>query len=243
MMLDRLAPSAHGPLPADQRDDRARAFTRAFRHSRRVRRLRVAVPVVATLAFGALVFAHWFDPLRHLGLPISIGALSINGSTVTMELPRLTGYTTDNRFYRVAATRAQHDITRPNLIGLSAIDAEMELAGGATARILSSAGTLDTQTNLVVLTERITVSTSDGQRASASHVVIDTRAGTIVSNQPVELVSPRGNLAADRMNISENGRVIVLEGRVRGDFTPEPPDPNARFEPDTRPPVPPVPAP
>lgn len=226
-MLDRLTLSSPGTA-AEVSDRREAEFRKAYRHSRRVRRLRIVAPVVAVVAFSAMIFASWFDPLRHLGLPIAIGALSINGSKVTMEFPRLTGYTRDNRFYRVAATRAVHDITEPHKIGLSAIEAEMELAGGATARVSSSAGRLDAQANIVELTEAISVTTSDGQRAKASHVVIDMRAGTIVSNKPVELVSPRGDLAGDRLEIRDNGRVILLEGRVRGSFTPEPPDPAAR---------------
>lgn len=204
---------------------REKLFKAAYRHSRRVRRLRVLVPVAAVLLAALVGLVSWWDPLKALNLPVSISGLSMSGSRVTMEAPRLTGYTNDNRFYRVSATRAEHDITQTNVVALSAIDAEMELEGGAKARIISPAGVLDTKTGTVELNQRVQVSTTSGQRGELGHALVDTRAGTIRSNGPVALASPRGELFADTMAISDNGKVIVLEGRVRGNFMPEPPDP------------------
>jgi lipopolysaccharide export system protein LptC len=204
---------------------REEAFKAAYRHSRLVRRLRIAVPVTAVLIGALVAFVSWWDPLRLLNLPVSIGAVSISGSKVTMEAPRLTGYTNDNRFYRVTATRAQHDITNSNVVDLSAIDAEMEMEGGSTARVVSSSGVLDTKSGVVKLTSAVTVTTSNGQEGHVGSAVVDTRAGTIAADGPVHLSSPRGQIASDRMTISDNGKVIVLEGTVRGNFMPEPPDP------------------
>jgi lipopolysaccharide export system protein LptC len=221
--IDDLGGSAAGG--GSRVDGREEAFKAAFKHSRRVRRLRVLVPTLAILLFSAVVFISWWDPLKALNLPVSIGSISMSGSKVTMEAPRLTGYTNDNRFYRVTATRAEHDITQSHIVALSAIDAEMELEGGGTARVISSAGVLDTKTGRVELNQEVSVTTTNGQNGRAGHALVDTRAGTIVSNGPVEMASPRGVLFSDRMQISENGKVIVLEGRVRGNFMPEPPDP------------------
>lgn len=205
--------------------DREAAFKRAYRHSKRVRRLRVLVPMVAVGLFSLVVFISWWDPLKALNLPVSIGSISMSGSKVTMEAPRLTGYTTDNRFYRVAATRAQHDITQSHIVSLSAIDAELEMEGGGTARVVAPAGVLDTKSGRVELNSDVSVTTSNGQVGKVGHALVDTRAGTIQSNGPVALSSPRGELFSDRMDIRDNGKVIVLEGRVRGNFMPEPPDP------------------
>jgi hypothetical protein len=69
---------------------RAEAFRQAYRHSRRVRQLRVVVPIAAVGIFGLVVFVSWWDPLKSLNLPISMGSLSMSGSRVTMEAPRRT---------------------------------------------------------------------------------------------------------------------------------------------------------
>lgn len=223
--IEDIGGSIGGGRAQDAEADREAAFARAYRHSRRVRRLRVAVPIVTIGLFSLVVFISWWDPLKALNLPVSIGSISMSGSKVTMEAPRLTGYTTDNRFYRVAATRAEHDITQSHIVALSAIDAEMEMEGGGTARVISPAGVLDTKTGRVELNQEVSVTTSNGQSGKVGHALIDTRGGTIQSNGPVALASPRGELFSERMDIRDNGKVIVLEGRVRGNFMPEPPDP------------------
>lgn len=225
-MAARRLDDGDGPAAgAVDRRDREAAFRAAYRHSRRVRRLRVLVPVAAILLFSSVVFISWWDPLKALNLPVSIGAISMSGSKVTMEAPRLTGYTADNRFYRVNAARAEHDITRANIVTLSAIDAEMQMEGGGAARIHASAGVLDTKTGEVELDRDVRISTTDGQSGRLGHARVDTRGGTVTSKGPVQLTSPRGEISSDSLRISDNGKVIVLEGTVRGSFMPEPPDP------------------
>ncbi len=156
-----------GVGPADTARREA-AFRVAYRHSRRVRRLRVLVPVAAALIFSGVVAISWWDPLKALNLPVSVGAISLSGSKVTMEAPRLTGYTNDNRFYRVIAEKAEHDVTQTHLVALTAIDSEMQLEGGGTARVVSSSGLLDTKTGLIELTENVNVTTSEGSGASSA---------------------------------------------------------------------------
>lgn len=226
-MAGRRTDEWNGATPGSKggRVEREAAFGVAFRHSKRVRRMRVLVPILAVVVVCAVGFVSWWDPLKALNLPVSVAAVSMSGSKVTMEAPRLTGYTTDNRFYRVTATRAEHDITRANVVALTAIDSEMQLEGGGTARVISATGMLDTKTGRVELNQDVTVTTSNGQSGQLGHALIDTRAGTIGSNGPVKLSSPRGVIVSERMQISDNGKVIVLEGTVRGNFTPEPPDP------------------
>lgn len=223
--IDDMA-GASGGAANRSAHDREEAFKTAFRHSRQVRRLRVLVPTAAILLFSLVVAISWWDPLKALNLPISIGSISVSGSKVTMEAPRLTGYTNDNRFYRVSAVRAEHEVTRSHIVALSAIDAEMEMEGGGVARVMSPAGVLDTKSGRIELNEDVRVTTTNGQSGRVGHALVDTRAGTIHSNGPVTLTSPRGELFADGMDISQNGKVIVLEGRVRGNFMPEPPDPS-----------------
>ena len=46
------------------RSDRERTFQSALRHSRRVRMLRIAIPVGAAIVLLVLVLAIWLNPLR-----------------------------------------------------------------------------------------------------------------------------------------------------------------------------------
>ena len=85
-----------------------------MRHSRRVRMLRVVLPVAIVLLLGVITLVAWLDPLRILvRLPIDAGNLVISGTKITMEAPKLSGYTRNSRWYELSAQfgRAGHHQT------------------------------------------------------------------------------------------------------------------------------------
>ena len=76
------------------RGDSDRAFRAARRHSRAVRILRVAIPIVVILGVTGIFLIVYFNPLRMLAkLPIDIGNLVVAGTKITMEKPHLSGFT------------------------------------------------------------------------------------------------------------------------------------------------------
>ena len=76
-------------------------FAGAARHSRMVRMLRIAVPVIVILAMTAIVAVSIFNPFRMLlpKLPIDMENLVVSGTKITMESPHMSGYTPDRRPY------------------------------------------------------------------------------------------------------------------------------------------------
>jgi lipopolysaccharide export system protein LptC len=69
-----------------------RAFRVAARHSRRVRKLRVAIPATIVFILTATILVSWLDPLKVLvKLPIDSGKIVISGTKITMEAPKLSG--------------------------------------------------------------------------------------------------------------------------------------------------------
>ena len=103
------------------RADPAR-FRAAVRHSRLVRLLRTAIPIVIALVFALLIVAAYFNPFRVLArLPIDPGKIVLSGTRITMELPRVAGYTKDARPYEVTAKAASQDITKPDIVDLQEI--------------------------------------------------------------------------------------------------------------------------
>ena len=97
---------------AARNNDGDRQFRAATRHSRRVRVLRWAIPLSILAMFGMIIFATWFNPLRMLAkLPIDPGKLLISGTKITMEAPKLAGFTRDARPY---ALHYLHDFLKRN---------------------------------------------------------------------------------------------------------------------------------
>src|SRR5262245_35994071 len=112
---------------ASSRPDNQKIFFRAQRHSRRVRVLRVALPVMSVAALGAISLLSWLDPMRILTrLPTADGQLVISGTKITMSSPRLAGFSKDARPYELSARAAAQDITNPDLVELTDIYAKIE---------------------------------------------------------------------------------------------------------------------
>ena len=99
------------------RGDSERAFRVARRHSRLVRILRVAIPLAVVAGLTAITLVTYYNPLRVLNkLPIDISNLVVSGSKVTMEQPRLSGFTKDARAYEFTADAAAQDLTKPDIV-------------------------------------------------------------------------------------------------------------------------------
>ena len=71
----------------------------------------------------------WIDPLKVLArFPLDAGKLVINGTKITMEAPKLSGYTREQRWYEMNAKAAAQDVTKPDLVELSEVRAKIETA-------------------------------------------------------------------------------------------------------------------
>src|SRR5918992_1895225 len=143
---------------ASHRSDQARRFRAAARHSRRVRLLRIGLPVATVLGCLVLALVSWFNPLRMLTtLPVSIGDVVVSGTKIKMENPKLSGFTRDSRRYDVAAGAAAQDVTRPGVIELQDISALLEMQDKATMRLVAQNGLFDTKKENLRLERNIVV--------------------------------------------------------------------------------------
>jgi lipopolysaccharide export system protein LptC len=202
--------SASGPR------DLARLIRVARRHSARVRLMRIGVPAGAVAAAVLLSLLTWLNPLRALPeLPaVSAGRLVVSGTKITMEAPKLTGYTQDNRAYNFTAEAAAQDITNPTVLELSGIRARIELQGKGTVEVTAVSGLYNTKSELLTLTQYVHLMTSDGYEGHLTEASIDVRKGLIVSEKPVEVSMPNGKLDAKRMEIVDNGTLMRFDGGI-----------------------------
>jgi len=122
------------------RRDAERLYAAAVRHSRLVRVLRIGVPAVLAGAVLLTVGANYMPTIGPLRLPGEIGKLVIKGTKVTMQAPRLTGYTGDSRPYEFTASSADQDITKPDLMELHQIQAKIELEDKRMVNLTGNSG-------------------------------------------------------------------------------------------------------
>jgi lipopolysaccharide export system protein LptC len=197
---------------ATGRIDGERMFRAALRHSRFVRALRVTIPVGLVVGgAAAIVVATWLDPLRALArLPVNLGGLVVSGTKITMQAPRLAGFTRDQRSYVVVARAAAQDVTNPDLLELQDINATMEVQDGQF-KVVARAGLYNNKTEMLTLQQNIVV-TSSAYEAYLSEALVNVRTSHIISERPVEVKMQQGTINANRLEVL--GDVIRFERGV-----------------------------
>jgi lipopolysaccharide export system protein LptC len=195
------------------------AFRSAARHSSRVRVLRAVVPAAVVIVVTAAALASWFNPLRLIKLPHMAGTLGISGTRVTMQLPRLSGFTRDSRAYELTAQTADQDITRPDAVELKGIAAKVQMQDQTTVEMSAAAGLYNTKADTVLLHENVHLKSSSGYEARLTEALIDMRSGHVISQRPVEVKLLNGILNAQGVEVIESGNLIRFDGGVVMDMT------------------------
>jgi lipopolysaccharide export system protein LptC len=205
--------AASAPVAAfPDRHQRRLAFQAVRRHSRRVRRLRVLLP----LAGGLVVLA--LGVVTRLGLPadldLSMARLSVTRNSIIMDHPHLTGFDADKREYSVEAARAIQALTRPDQVRLEEIRATVTVAGQGTATIRAASGDYDNAATTLKLTGGIAVDSSQGYALTMQDADIDLRNGTMRSANPVTISYQDSRTSGQSISVTEGGQNIALEGGV-----------------------------
>jgi lipopolysaccharide export system protein LptC len=191
------------------RNDFERGYRAALTHSRHVRLLRIGVPAGIAAILITVVVMNYLPPIGGFRLPGELGKLVIHGTKITMQAPRLTGFTNDSRAYEFAADSAAQDMTKPDLIELQTLHAKMQMEDKSTVDMAAISGLYNVKTEILTLNENIELHSSTGYEGHLTQAVIDVKKGTVVSDKPVQVTMLNGSLLnAQHLDISENGSVL-----------------------------------
>lgn len=210
------------PVLKTARAEVERTVRSAGRHSRMVRVLRVAIPLLVVFGFGGYLLFSYINPLRVLEkLPDVSGKLAVQGSKITMEAPRIAGITRDKRAYELTAETAIQDIAKPDVVELQNLRAKMEMQEADVVVVTAKSGTYNTKGDSVILREHIIVTSGQGYNAKLREAVVDMKKGNVVSSQPVEIKMPTGVLTANGMEVVDSGDVVRFTGGIVLNLEPE----------------------
>jgi lipopolysaccharide export system protein LptC len=197
------------------RGDAERAFRAARRHSRLVRVLRIALPLAVAVGLTGVTLVTYFNPLRMLAkLPIDVDNLVVSGTKITMEQPRMSGFTHDARAYELTATAAAQDLTKPDIVELHNLHAKLQMQDKTTMEMSAATGIYDTKVESLKLDKNILLSSSTGYHGKLSEATIDIPKGHVVSTHPVELKMLQGTLNANGLEVINSGELIRFAGGV-----------------------------
>lgn len=197
------------------RRDGTKVFRRAMRHSRRIRFLRWAIPIGLVGATCASIAVGRLEPMRMLSkLPVDFSSLVISGTKITMRAPRLSGYTRDSRPYEFSAQAAAQDVTKPDKIELQGVHGKTEQRDRSVLNVTAQSGIYDIKTEILSLRQDIVLKSSSGLEVRLSEALVDTHAGNVTSEAPVEVRTPQGTVNANRLEVVNSGDEIRFENGV-----------------------------
>jgi lipopolysaccharide export system protein LptC len=201
-------------------------FARAQRHSRRVRFLKLALPLGGVAAIVLIVSAYVYS---QLALPsIDPGEARIVDGKLIMNNPKIAGTDSKNRPYNLTAVRAVQDAERPTRITLETIEGNLTIDDKNSAAVTAGVGIYDSLAKTLDLSGKVAVDTKDGMSLRMEGASIDIESGKLVTTQPVSIDTGRARISAQSLTVEDKGNRIIFENRVRMTLMPIDPKEAAR---------------
>jgi lipopolysaccharide export system protein LptC len=206
------------PTPAAARSARARAFSRARRHSGLVRMLRVAIPLGSAAAGAALLFAFAMARIETEARGPAAEAGNVRDGRITMEDPRLKGFRSDARPYSVDAENAVQHVRTPDLIELARPVANVETQSDGRADIRAADGLYDGKSEHLDLRRDVRIVTESGYDLNLSSAKVDLQRGALQSEEAVTVTMTDGSISAANIDLTDSGGTIRFRGGVSSTF-------------------------
>jgi lipopolysaccharide export system protein LptC len=147
-------------------------------------------------------------------LPGDLPSLLVQGTKVTMQSPRISGFTHDGRPYHLSARAAAQDLADTTKVELQDLRAQVEMQGNSTIDMAAKLGLYETKTEVLVLREGILLTSSTGYEGRLSEATVDIRKGRVVSEKPVAVKLLNGTLNANRLEVIDAGALLRFDGDV-----------------------------
>jgi lipopolysaccharide export system protein LptC len=213
---ERMAPFAPsstarliGVAPPRDRED---AFAKAKRRSGRVTLLRLAILIGGLGTVAATVVVAFFNPFATKLGALNFNALSVEGTKIVMDRPKLAGFRSDGQAYLLTAERALQDIKQPTMVQLRKVDGEIGTAGGEATHLTADAGVYDNLAEHMELSGNV--------RIKNGRFIVLLRSAR--SDERVEVQGDDGTtIFADRASALNHGQELTFEGHVQTNIVPQ----------------------
>ena len=201
--------------------DRKRAFAKAKRHSARVRLLRLVILIGGLGAVAAIFVVGFFNPFATKLGSLGFANLSVDGTKIVMDRPKLAGFRSDKQPYLLTAERALQDIKHPTVVELQKVDGEIGMAGGEPTHLSADAGVYDSVSERMELSKNVRI--KNGRFTVLLHSAkFDFKSGVYGSDDLVEVQAGDGTTVfADRAAAVNHGQELTFEGHVRTNIVPQ----------------------
>jgi len=201
-------------LTAPGIEQRSKSLNQARSHTRLVRVLRIALPLLA-LGVGAFYFHSPRISVSIGDLEASVGSITIDKGKLRMLNPKLEGANDKQGTYTVTAKYAEQEVANPDIIHLIDIKAQINNAKKGWSRLSAPKGIFETKTEMLELIGDIRTAQSGGMTARLTRASIDMKTQTIVSNEPVDVDFLNGTVRSETMTIHTEEKRVIFRNNVR----------------------------
>jgi len=217
--MSEMSPQYEERAPfADYGGRRPAAFVDSRRHTARVQFLRRAIVICCVSAVSLIGFIVFFDPMRRLEIGFSVARVGLDGTRITMERPRLSGFRPDGQPYEIKAKTVVQDTTRPKLFDLEQVDARLGLKDGSTTRLEALKGQYNSDNDHLDLSGIVRIRSEGRYDMNLRNAAIDMKSNRIESTGPVVVTIPGGRVEAEGLNFYESDQRVAFEGGVHSVF-------------------------
>lgn len=200
--------------------ERNRAFVKAARHSRAVRFLRVALPIVAVGVIAAYFISSSLS-VTVGDVQASISGVEVTDGALRMTNPTLKGVDKENGDYVISAAYADQQITEPDLIDLHEIKAEVTGRDKTWSRVNALTGTFDSKKEQLVMKDKIHVETSSGIKGQLTVAEIDMAKQVLHSPAPVVFQMDKSTIRSKTLTFRSADKELEFAGDVRVHLVPK----------------------
>ena len=216
-------PPTHGIARSERRARTAAALTPSIVGTRRlgafysrfVGTMKVILPLVAAAITGLILAwppAH--DDTHEIALTFT-KTNSSEAETPGMANARYVGTDANNRPFLVTASQATQEPSNPDLIGMSALQADMTLDNGVWMSVVASSGRYDRARQTLQLSGLVNIFSDIGYEFHTEAVNIDLQNSVAESDAPVQGHGPFGILRADSFTFINPDKRLLFHDYVR----------------------------
>ena len=201
--------------------EREQAFAKARRRSARVIRLRRAILIGGLGTVAAMFLTAVFNPFTTKLGSLGLSTLSVEGTKIVMDHPKLAGFRNDGQAYLMTAKRALQDIKQPTVMELEQVEGEIGAAGGESTHVSADSGVYDSVGEHLELSNNVRI-TNGHANVLLRSAKFDFKSGAFRTDEPVEVrVSDGTTIVSDRAFAINHGQELTFDGHVKTRIVPQ----------------------
>ncbi len=186
-------------------------FADAQRHRLRVKRLKIALPLLAIACVAAIFVSLVITRRPDVSLT--------GGETPAIEMtaPELKGIGENGKPYVVTAAQATQ--TREGLVQLTDVHARLELDDG-TMLIVAAKGGIVPETGKGTVEGGVTIDLAGEYHFETTRADVDMKAGIVTGNEKVRVTGKMGTIEASGFKVEKSVKRVTFTGGVQSVLNP-----------------------